>query len=274
MPFTVNNDVKIYYEVQGEGFPLLLIMGLGGHSHSWGNQVEEFSKYFKVITVDNRGAGKSDKPDELYSMRLYSKDIKAVLDELKIEKVYVLGLSMGGLIAQEFYHSNSERVKALVLGCTGVGSGDPAFLYPSIKVMDTLNLMPHSKEDIFEVMQKKVSVFYHPDYIKKNPDLVRNMLEDLREAPQPSYAYKRQLKSCFLTPAYWNSPRLYRIKVPVLIIHGEDDQVWPLGNAKFLHSHIQNSQFEVIKNAAHMFFLEKFEEFNQKVLKFLNSIAD
>lgn len=272
MPFANNQGIQIYYETVGQGNPLILIMGLGGTGDAWKLQVVEFSKKYKVITLDNRGAGKSDKPDTPYDMKQFASDVAAVMDAEKIEKAAVIGLSMGGLIAQEFYHSYPQKVDSLVLGCTGVGAGDPAFIYPTFVVSSILNLKKGQFDD-YELTKSRAGIFYHPDYMAKIPHFIERLMEMSAKNPQPEYAYQRQLEACMLKEGQFNSPRLKNIKVPVLVMHGEDDRIWPLENAQYLAKNIQGAQLEIMKDCAHMFFLEKYEEFNKKVLNFMHSYA-
>ncbi|HCL56946.1 MAG TPA: hypothetical protein DHW82_08055 [Spirochaetia bacterium] len=267
MPFAENNGTKIFYEVSGEGEPLVLLMGLGGTHEAWNYHLPFYNARFKVITVDNRGAGQSDKPDVPYTMDDFADDLNAVFIAAGIEQAFVLGLSMGGLIAQEFYHRYPSKVKGLILGCTGVGAGDPFYIYPDKKVMDTL-VMERNPDKEFEIADKMTEIFYHEDYRNKIPHLTEKIIENQKKLPkQPPHAYMRQLEACVVKK--YNSSRLKDIKVPVLVIHGEDDLVWPLKNALYLHNHIKNSELVVIPKSGHMFFIEKFNEFNQPVLDFL-----
>ena len=137
MAFITHRGARIYYESHGSGEPLVLVMGLGGHSRTWALQVPAFSKRYRVVTIDNRGAGRSDAPDEPYDMPLFADDVRAVLDELELDRVHLLGASMGGLIAQEFCHRYPERVRSLMLACSGVGASDPANISPEREVMGT-----------------------------------------------------------------------------------------------------------------------------------------
>jgi 3-oxoadipate enol-lactonase len=99
MPITNSNWIDLYYEVHGKGEPLLLIMGLSLSSKSWFRTVPALSEHFKVIVFDNRGTGRSGKPDSPYSIELMAADAREVLDAAEVESVHVYGISMGGMIA-------------------------------------------------------------------------------------------------------------------------------------------------------------------------------
>jgi pimeloyl-ACP methyl ester carboxylesterase len=121
MPAIRVNGISIYYELHGEGIPLVLIMGLRRNLEWWYCQIPELSKHFKVITLDNRGAGRSDKPDMEYSIRLFADDTAGLMEALGIHNAHILGVSMGGYIAQELALNYPDKVRSLILGCTSCG---------------------------------------------------------------------------------------------------------------------------------------------------------
>src|SRR6516162_7830335 len=111
MPEQSINSVRLHYDLHGRGDALLLIMGLGAGSAAWDPKlVETLAQDFLVITYDNRGTGRSDKPHEPYTLEMFASDAAGLLDHLKIEKTHVFGVSMGGMIAQEFALNHAARV--------------------------------------------------------------------------------------------------------------------------------------------------------------------
>ncbi|THB68419.1 MAG: alpha/beta hydrolase [Spirochaetaceae bacterium] len=266
---TSKDGTRIHYEEQGNGEPLVLVIGLGGTVDAWKQQVPFFSKDYRVITLDNRGAGLSDAPDEPYSMPIFADDLKAVLDDLGITRTAMLGLSMGGLIVQEFYHRYPHMISRLVLGCTGVGAGDPEYVYPEQDVMDALQPPPEGM-DLYQQALRKIEIFYHHEYIARIPGFVEIIMEKMKDSGQAPHAYRRQLEACVLNKeSYWNSPRLKNISVPVLVIHGAEDRIWPLQNAQYLADNISDVEFVILPNTAHMLFLEDPNAFNDAVNNFL-----
>ncbi len=115
------NGIEIYYEAHGVGDPLLLIMGLGANTTNWWAQVPDLSAAFRVITFDNRGAGRSTKPNESYSIAQMADDTAGLLDALEVDSAHVFGMSMGGMIALQYALRHPERTRALVLGGTMTG---------------------------------------------------------------------------------------------------------------------------------------------------------
>jgi pimeloyl-ACP methyl ester carboxylesterase len=118
MPLARLNGIKLNYRVAGHGEPLVMIMGFSAGRIGWVPQVHFFKKYYRVITFDNRGAGRSDKPPGPYSTGMMADDTVKLMDVLGIEKAHVMGLSMGGMIAQELAINYPQRVMKLVLAST------------------------------------------------------------------------------------------------------------------------------------------------------------
>src|SRR5579864_3907880 len=121
MPFIQNQGAKIYWDEQGQGAPILLIMGLGWPSYLWHRTRPVLASRFRTIALDNRGIGQSDVPPGPYPIALMASDAAAVLDAAGIESAHVFGVSMGGMIAQEFALQYPKRVLSLILGCTAAG---------------------------------------------------------------------------------------------------------------------------------------------------------
>src|SRR5271169_6868705 len=121
MPFADNQGTKIYWDERGTGAPILLIMGLGYPSAMWHRSRPALSASYRTIALDNRGSGQSDVPPGPYSIPLMASDAAAVLDAAGVTKAHVFGVSMGGMIAQEFALQYPERVRSLILGCTSAG---------------------------------------------------------------------------------------------------------------------------------------------------------
>jgi 3-oxoadipate enol-lactonase len=115
MPFVENKSAKLYWDEQGSGEPLLLIMGLSYPSNMWHRSRPILAERFRTIALDNRGVGQSDAPPGVYSIRLMASDAAAVLDAAGIESAHVFGVSMGGMIAQEFALQYPRRVRSLIL---------------------------------------------------------------------------------------------------------------------------------------------------------------
>src|SRR5579862_8120319 len=121
MPYIENQGAKIYWDEQGAGEPVLLIMGLAYPSDMWYRTRPILAKKYRTIVIDNRGVARSDMPPGPYPIALMAADALAVLDAAGIDSAHVFGISMGGMIAQELTLAHPERVRSLILGCTAAG---------------------------------------------------------------------------------------------------------------------------------------------------------
>src|ERR1044071_6561394 len=118
MPSVRVGEISMYYIEAGRGEPLVLVMGLGAGHLAWGFQVPAFAERYRVIAFDNRGAGQTDAPDHPYTTRMMADDTVGLMDALGVERAHVLGVSMGGMIAQEIALDHPDRVRSLQLHAT------------------------------------------------------------------------------------------------------------------------------------------------------------
>jgi len=261
MPLIKINDIRIYYEIQGEGDPLVLIMGLGGTVHAWSRQLPAFSQRYRTLVFDNRGAGATDKPDQEYSIALFAQDTVRLLDSLGISRAHLLGLSMGGMIAQEIALSYPERVACLILCCTNCGWRRS--IPPAAEVLQTLTTREGLSPE--EMVRRSLPFMFSREYLENQPaDVEEFVALSLRE-PQPEYAFKRQLAA---TMSFDSWGRLGRIKSPTLVMTGKEDLLIPPQNSQILAQGIPSAQLAILAGG-HGFFWEQAQQFNQTVLDFL-----
>ena len=241
------NDVRIQYETSGEGFPLVMINGLGLDLDNWDPRlVNELSKQFKLILFDNRGAGRSDASDKEYTIKLFADDTAGLMKALGVPKAHVLGLSMGGMVAQELALKYPEKVSKLILCSTHNGGLD--VIQPSQKVVKMLaagvNVM--SKDEWRRIF---LPLMFTADFIEKNPDFVEIVAQRFFRHPISREAYTRQLAAIQDFDAH---DRLRRIKVPTLILHGRKDVLIPPENGSILAAAIPKAKFVYFENSAHV----------------------
>ena len=156
MPTVQSRDgTKIAYNVRGGGAPLALIMGFSGAGRAWGEPfLKLIEKKFQTFVIDNRGTGDSDKPDRSWSLGDMANDVTAVLDDAGVKRTNVFGISMGGMISQEFALAYPERVRGLVLGCTNCGASHS--IAAPMEVVS--NLMPNPSLSPLEQAARAFSV--------------------------------------------------------------------------------------------------------------------
>jgi 3-oxoadipate enol-lactonase len=259
-------DLNMYYEVPGQGEPLVLIAGLGSDLSDWAFQIPEFSKKYRVITFDNRGAGRTDAPDMPYSIRMMSDDTVGLMDVLGIDQAHILGVSMGGYIAQELAIRHPGRARSLILGSTSAG---PYQLEAHVlTTWAAAAIKGIGQKTFFQLMLP----FIFTDKLFENPDMVQTAVDMIaaHHSVTPAYAIVRQLMACVEHDA---RGRLGRITVPTLILAGKDDILVPFSLSEELATNIPKAELVVLDGGGHGFNTEVPDKFNQAVLEFLAQVV-
>jgi 3-oxoadipate enol-lactonase len=266
MPITKVGDVHLYYEDQGQGDVLVLIPGITCDSTYWFRQIPVFSKEYRVIAIDNRGVGRSDKPEIPYTMEMMTADIAGLLDIINIDTAHVFGHSMGGMIAQHFALDYPKRVQTLILGATTCGG--PHWIQGTLaesfqQFLDPDHLGKLSPE---EILLEALTFEFTLEFIDNNPDLIKQHFTEKTKYPAPPHTSAIQGQAVAGHNTYEHLPE---IKVPTLVIAGDADGLISPENSRLLASRIPNAELVVLKNVAHSFHIEAAEEANKIVLGFL-----
>jgi 3-oxoadipate enol-lactonase len=258
-------DVNIYYESQGDGEPILLIMGFGQYSGHGATMIPTLSREYRVISFDNRGTGRSDKPDIPYTMKMMADDARGVLDAVDVDSAHVFGVSMGGMIAQEFVINYPDKVRSLILSCTQCG-GINAVL-PTPEALAFLTNPEMAKLPVEEQARETVPWVWTKEFIDKNPEAVELFVSITSKYPTPPHGFARQAEAIMFHDTYG---RLPQIVAPTLVIVGDADRIIPAENSKILASRIPNAELVVLENAGHgFFFVEAAAEYDRAILDFL-----
>ncbi|WP_435100935.1 alpha/beta fold hydrolase [Arhodomonas sp. AD133] len=270
MPYADAGDARLYYETHGNGErAVVLIMGLGGTVEAWGMQIPALARHNRVVVLDNRGCGRSRSERESWSLDTMADDVAAIMNAADVEHAHVVGVSMGGLIAQQLYHRIPRRVTSLTLGCTGPGVNDPAFTPPDPAVERVLTLDRNAVGHA-DAVRRLTEIFYHPDYRARVPDLVERLLRFETDLGTSTQGLHAQLDAVYAHPG--QGCRLADITVPTLVLHGEDDIVWPVENGEYLANTIPGARLERFPGAGHMFMMEQARAFNRAVLTFIEEL--
>jgi len=264
MPTAKVSDVNIYYESHGDGEPILLIQGYGQYSGHWATMIPALSPEYRVIVFDNRGTGRSDKPDIPYTMKTMADDAKGVLDAVGIGAAHVFGVSMGGMIAQEFAINYPDRLISLILGCTQCG-GTKTVL-PTPEALAFLLSAEMLKLPVEDRARETTIWLWTQKFIDKNPEAVELYVEITSKYPTPPHGFARQAQAIMTHDTY---ERLSQITAPTLVIVGDADKIIPAENSRILASRIPNAELVVLENAGHGFFVEVEAESNRAILDFL-----
>ncbi len=269
MPKVKVNDIQMYYETRGDGFPLLLIHGFLANVDCWDPLyfIPKLSERFKLIMFENRGAGRTDVSDKEYSIRLFADDAAGLMEELKIERAHVLGHSMGGMIAQEFAINYPEKVEKLVLASTFCGGEKAVQVPPEAAQMVTDISTAVSEKGAWseEIAQKLMPRIFTEEFMKENPGVVDVAIKLVLTAPTPLEAITRQALAVLTFDV---GDRLPQIKVPTLILAGKKDIFILPENAEIMARAIPNSKVVYFENSAHQL-QEEIEKVTDAILEFL-----
>jgi 3-oxoadipate enol-lactonase len=262
MSFVENQGTKIYWDEEGQGAPLLLIMGLGYTSVMWHRTRPALAQHFRTIAFDNRGVGLSDVPPGPYPIATMASDAAAVLDAAGIAGAHVFGVSMGGMVAQEFALQYPGRTRSLILGCTA--GGGPSALRAESKVVDVLMVRGMTLAQAREAILP-----YIYDVTTPREKIDEDTVLRQRWLPSPA-GYLAQLQGILAWESY---SRIAQITAPTLVIHGKSDALVPPGNGELIAGRIPGAKLVLLEHASHLFLTDQAEESNREILKFLLSHA-
>lgn len=260
MPYNDRSGTKIWWEaLSGSGSPVLIIQGLGYPSDASWRLLPALTTRHQVILMDNRGVGRSDIPSTDFSIPDMAADAAAVIEAAQLGPVHVLGLSMGGLIAQELALTCPELVRTLIIGCSSPGGREAVYADDEVREM----LTEISDLSAPEAAYKAARVIY-----AENTDEAA-IAADIRVRMKRPTTRKGYLKQLSAIGRYEGSlSRLDTLAHPVLILHGSADRLVPPENAVILHASIPHSQLKLIPSAGHVFTTDDTESTVREFLAF------
>jgi len=260
MPTVVSNGIRIHYEEQGNGDPLILIMGLGAPGSRWKDHAAAYEKHFRCILMDNRGAGESDRPLGPYTTRTMADDTAGLMTVLGIKSASIAGISMGSAIAQELALSYPKMVRRLVL----VSSWSRCDRYTQT-VFEHFKKMRElaSPADFTQLLQLWIaSAPYYEDHFD---EMVRDWTT-AQEGYMPVDAFQAQSDACSMHNTF---DRLDKITAPTLLTVGDADIFTPLRLTVEMHERLPSSEMVVFNGLGHIHHWEDLERFNDVTTQFL-----
>jgi 3-oxoadipate enol-lactonase len=264
MPYAQINGIRLHYEVEGYGPPLLFIAGLGQPAIAWDPElIRTLARSYQVVTYDNRGTGLSDKPDEPYSISLFASDAVGLLDELSIPRAHIFGVSMGGMIAQELGVHYPPRVGSLTLGCTTPGGRNAVAAPPeSMKMLEgRAGMTPE------EAGREGWKLSFSEEFIRTHRTELEGHLQRTLTHVTPRFAYERHFQATMTLRVF---KQLKDITTPTLVVTGRDDILIPAANSEILAREIPGAELQIFANAGHGFFISAREQFNAVFQNFLS----
>ena len=257
------NGVNLAYYVVGEGAPVLMIQGLGGRAADWGTIPRALSRRYQAITFDNRGTGKSDKPDVEYSLAGMADEAIAVLNALGHQRAHVVGLSMGGMIAQLVALQHPESVDHLVLISTTPGGSRTVAPTPAAM----LALIPDFSRPPEEVVRNSMRAITAPGFADAHPEVIGEIVATALAAPTPQFVFARQMAAIMASD---RSADLHTIEKPTLVVHGDADALVPHANGVILAEGIPGARLLTLRGCGHLAMWEQPVELSRALLEFLN----
>ena len=251
MPSIDVPGIKLNYERAGAGEPLLLIQGMSANHMAWGRPFSSLlERSFEVISFDNRGMGLSSPVTEQFTIAEMAADTVALLDALEIESAHVLGISMGGMIAQELALAHPGRLRSLSLGCTYCG-GEGSQLMDPAEFQGLVEAMASGNQD--RVFRAMYELNLSPGF-RVEESRYADFTEMAAALPAPRQVIGMQVQAI---AAHDTSARLPGLSIPTLIVHGTEDRVLGVDNGRQIASLIPGSRLEELDGIGHMFWWEQ-----------------
>jgi pimeloyl-ACP methyl ester carboxylesterase len=266
MPFLESNGIRLYYEECGQGDPLLLIMGITARGAAWQKHAEYWAQEFRCILPDNRGVGLSDKPVGPYSSVQMADDYAGLLTALEIERVRVVGCSMGSIVAQHLALRHPRLVRSMVLMCTWARCDR----YARDVFRHMTDIKSRLRPEEFAIYIQLL-IFAKP-YWDRDGNF--SVLQEGRSAaatdllPQPVHGFEGQAEACVTHDTF---DQLQNVACPCLVIGGRSDIFTPVWMAEEVASRIPHCDVHLYEGAGHAFHWECIEDFNPRSLEWLRA---
>ncbi|MFW9896041.1 MAG: alpha/beta fold hydrolase [Candidatus Thorarchaeota archaeon] len=263
----------MYYRIQGEGYPLVLIMGMGSNL-DWCtpfSMLEQLSKNFKVITFDNRDSGRTDAPETDSTIEMMAEDAKGLMDALNVEQAHVLGASMGGDIAEIMAINYPDKINKLVLCCADAGNTtlfptSPEAMELGMKLIQEKNKAGKDRNTEYEIAKLFLPLLFPQPFNDNNQDTIETTINTLLIAPMGGKEFMKQMNAKLKFDIIDKLPQIAK---PTLIMHGKEDIVVPYKNAEYLAEHIPGAELVSYDKGGHLFLYQEPEDVMNRVIEFL-----
>lgn len=268
MPYAEVNSIRLYYEVLGHGSPLVMIMGLGANKDWWDPQMLSLlQEEFELVLLDNRGAGRSDKPRGEQTIALMASDVLGLMGHLALDRASLLGVSMGGMIAQEIAATSPHRVEKLILCCTHCGGKES--IPPPPEVIELL-VSPRGGRSVERIARDSLPLLFPEGYLEAHPEAAKRFIATYCIAPVPAHAFFQQLQAI---TSWGICERLKEIRSPTLILAGEEDVLVPPENSRILERHIPQAHCIFYPGMGHGFMAQAPGPVARDIIRFLKGGA-
>jgi 3-oxoadipate enol-lactonase len=265
VPTTSVNGIEIVYELEGDGEEtIVLVNGLADTLETWAFQMDALlGAGYRVLRFDNRGVGRTSKPPGPYTTELFAQDTKALVDALGITDFHLLGVSMGGMIAQEYALANPTDLRSLTLACTYAAPG------PFCSRMFSLWADMAPVMGVPAVMRDVLLWAFTVPFFSEQPEVLKEFEAEMAAIDHPVEAYLAQLSSI---QTHDTTERVGGIGVPTLVLAGEEDILIPVSLSRQLHAAIPGAEWATTPGG-HACLWETPDPFNAAVLDFLSRVG-
>lgn len=255
----------VAFDERGAGHQVLFMSGLSSSRLAWWKQIDVFAQKYRVINMDNRDAGDSSPGVGPYTIADMAADTAGLIQNLNLGATHIIGISMGGMIAQELAIRYPHLVDRLVLVSTTAGGPTAVNAKPEIAVL----LVRPEQEDLETRVRRTFTAIAGEGYMAAHPEDLDHIVKNSIEKPMTLEGYQRQLGASFGHFSVGTAGQLSQITAPTLVLHGMDDPLIPYPNGQFLAEHIPGARLASFPGVGHLLMIEAPEEFNNEVIEFL-----
>ena len=267
MPIAELENLNMYYEIIGQGEPLVMIRGLGSNVDHWYEQAPVLSKKYQLLVFDNRGIARSSDPGDAFSTRDMAADTAALMEAAGIKRAHVLGYSMGGMVAQEMALNHPEKVRGLILVATDCGITQRIKARPEVSRLFSQMVSLGTTE----AKLAAAACLYAQKTFESKTDVIERYNEVSMRFPASQDIMARQWAAVTRHDA---CSRLQKISSPTLTLTGSEDVLIPPENAKMMAEMIPDARMKAIDGGGHLFLIEQPQQFNQAVGDFLDGLPE
>jgi 3-oxoadipate enol-lactonase len=251
MPSVDASGTELHYLRAGEGEPLLLIQGMSATHLAWGRAfLDEIERSFDTIVFDNRGMGLSGRAQLPFTIADLAADTVGLLDALELESAHVVGISMGGMIAQELALAHPDRIRTLTIGASYCGGPEGTLMTPEDLQMLGAAVASGDRQQVFRAMWE---INLSPGF-RDEDSRFASFSEMASKLSSPQPVILQQMQACALHDTH---QRLGQIDLPTLVIHGDADRLLGYANGREIASAIPGARLETLEGVGHMFWWEQ-----------------
>jgi pimeloyl-ACP methyl ester carboxylesterase len=251
MPHATVDGTSLYYERRGAGEPVLLVQGMSGTHLAWGDAfLGGLGDGLEVVAYDHRGVGSSSPEERPFTIVRLADDAAGLLDALEWEHAHVIGISMGGMVAQELALRYPGRIRSLTLGCTYPGGADAQLADPALIQELAGALLSGDRE---RALRTGFAANFSVDYVADEGNWAPfHAMATVAPVPVPVIMLQMQA-----VMGHDTSARLGSIEAPTLVVHGTEDRMLPVANGELIARLIPHAHLELLEGVGHMFWWEQ-----------------